>query len=31
MTYRIGDAVDRTLQGICDELETIKSNPPRPE
>jgi hypothetical protein len=31
MTKRIGDQVDRTLQGICDELEAIKTDPPRPE
>ena len=31
MTNRIADAVDRTLQGIVDELEQIKIDPPRPE
>lgn len=31
MTNRIADAVDKTLQGIVDELEEIKNNPPRPE
>jgi hypothetical protein len=31
MTKRIGVAVDRTLQGIYDELGEIKDNPPRPE
>jgi hypothetical protein len=31
MTTVIAAAVDRTLQGICDELEAIKTDPPRPE
>ena len=31
MTTRIADAVDKTLQGVCDELEQIKIDPPRPE
>ncbi len=31
MTKRIGDAVEKTLQGIVDELEAIKTDPPRPE
>jgi hypothetical protein len=31
ISKRIGVAVDRCLQDICDELETIKTDPPKPE
>lgn len=31
MTRRIGEATDRVLTDICDELEQIKNDPPRPE
>jgi hypothetical protein len=31
ISRRIGEATDRTLNDICDELQEIKAEPPRPE
>jgi hypothetical protein len=31
ISRRIGEATDRTLNDICDELQEIKTEPPRPE
>jgi len=30
ISRRIGEATDRTLNDICDQLEEIKTDPPRP-
>jgi hypothetical protein len=31
MARAIADATDRTLQNICDELDKVKTETPRPE
>jgi hypothetical protein len=31
MSRAIAEATDRTLQNICDQLDALKTEPPRPE